>query len=284
METVTLNNGVAMPLLGLGMFQMRDKSECACIVNAAIRLGYRKFDTAALYGNEAVLGEAIRRSGVAREAFFVTSKLWVQDAGYDKTLQAFERSLEALGFDYLDAYLVHQPYGDYYGSWRAMEELYAGGKIRAIGISNFSPERLTDLCLHAKVKPAVNQIECHPFYQQREYLRLMNTMDVRLEAWAPLAEGSHSIFTNPVLTAIGAQYGKTAAQVALRFNLQRGISVNPKTVHEDFLRENLDVFDFVLDERDMEQLAALDTERSEIIDHANPSTVRMICGCKIKSA
>ena len=284
METVELNNGVSMPLLGLGMFQMHDKAECARTLDTAIGMGYRKFDTAALYGNEAALGEAIRRSGIAREEFFVTSKLWVQDTGYDKTLQAFERSIAALGFDYLDAYLVHQPYGDYYGSWRAMEELYAAGKIKAIGVSNFSQERLTDLCLHTAVCPAINQIECHPFYQQKEYLRLMNTMGVRLEAWAPLAEGSHGIFTNPTLTAIGERYGKTAAQVALRYNLQRGISMNPKTVHENWLRENLDVFDFTLDEADMERLAALDTEQSEIIDHASPCTVRMICGCKIKSA
>ena len=249
MEKVTLNNGISMPLLGLGMFQMKDAQQCAQILDLAIRLGYRKFDTAALYGNEKALGEAVRRSGIPREEFFLTSKLWVQDAGYDSTRKAFERSLAAMGLDYLDAYLVHQPYGDYYGSWRAMEELQLSGRIKAIGVSNFSPERLTDLCLHARITPALNQIECHPFFQQREYLRLMHQMDVHLEAWAPLAEGSHGIFTNPLLRTVGNRYKKTAAQVALRFNLQRGISVNPKTVHPDYLKENLDIFDFQLSKR-----------------------------------
>ena len=284
MKYVRMNNGVEMPILGLGMFRLTRKDVCSSVLADAISLGYRKFDTAALYGNEPILGDAIRRSGVPREEFFITSKLWVQDAGYKKTHRAFEHSLEALGLDYLDTYLIHQPYGDYYGSWRALEELSSAGKIRAIGVSNFSPERLTDLCLHVKVRPALNQIECHVFHQQREYLRVMNSMDVHLEAWAPLAEGSHGIFTNPLLTEIGNRYGKTPAQVALRYLLQRGISMNPKTVHGAFLRENIGVFDFLLDTQDMARLAALDTEQSGIIDHTNPCTVRMICGCKIRSS
>lgn len=281
METVTLNNGIKMPVVGFGVFQVPDKSQCRQAVIDAVSSGYRLIDTAAAYMNEEAVGEAIKECGAERSELFVTTKLWVQDASYDGAMKAFEASIEKLGLDYLDLYLIHQPMGDYIGAWRAMEELYKSGKIKAIGVCNFYPHVLADLCESAEIIPAVNQVELHPFFQQENALKLMKEYGVTPEAWGPFAEGNHGIFTHPVLSGIGEKYGKTAAQVALRWNIQRGVVVIPKSVHKARIEQNIDVFDFKLSDEDMAEISKLDVGRSEIVDHFDPNFVKMLHGLKI---
>lgn len=274
--TIKLNNGVAMPLLGFGVFQMNDAAECERCVVEAIHTGYRLIDTAASYGNEAAVGAAIKRSGVAREELFITTKLWIQDAGYERTRQAFERSLQRLQLDYLDLYLIHQPFGDVYGAWRAMEELYREGRIRAIGVSNFYPDRLMDLIVHNEVVPAVNQIECHPFCQQIETQAFLQENKVQIEAWGPFAEGRNNIFQNEVLRSLAEKHHKTVAQVILRWLTQRGVVAIPKSVRKERIEENFNVFDFELSPDDMATIATLDTKTSAFFDHRDPAIVKWL--------
>lgn len=281
MEFVTLNNGVKMPLEGFGVFQVPDLAECERVVLEAIAAGYRLIDTAAVYMNEEAVGRAIAKSGISRDELFITTKLWVQDTSYEGAKAAFATSLEKLGLDYIDLYLIHQPFGDYYVAWRAMTELYQEGKIRAIGVSNFDPARLTDLCEHVDVIPAVNQVELHPFFAQEEALANMRRYGVHPQAWGPLAEGKHGIFTDPELVAIGEKYGKTAAQVVLRWNTQRGVSILPKSVNKDRIAQNIAIWDFSLTDEEMAVIARKDLGHSEIIDHSNPDIVRYIIGAKI---
>lgn len=280
-ETIRLNNGIEMPLEGFGVFQVPDGDVCRKAVSDAISTGYRLIDTAAAYMNEEAVGRAIRESGVNRADLFITTKLWTQDASYESAKKAFNTSLEKLGLDYLDLYLIHQPVGDYYGAYRAMEELYKEGRVRAIGVCNFYPERLTDLVLHADVIPAVNQVEIHPFFQQDKAISYMREYGVVPEAWGPFAEGNHGIFTHPVLSAIGKKYGKSAAQVALRWNVQRGVVVIPKSVHKVRIEQNLDIWDFALSDDDMAEIAKLDIGHSKIVDHSDPAFIKMISGMKI---
>ncbi|HKV75960.1 MAG TPA: aldo/keto reductase [Gemmatimonadales bacterium] len=276
MQQVTLNNGVAMPLLGFGVFQIADAVACEQSVVDAIATGYRLIDTAASYLNEAAVGRGIRRSGTAREELFITTKLWIQRDGYAGTLAAFERSLKRLELDYLDLYLIHQPYGDVYGEWRAMEELYAAGKVRAIGVANFHPDRLMDLMLHNKVKPAVNQIEVNPFLQQRETQQFLQANHVQTEAWAPFAEGRNQIFENPTLLAVAARHGRTVAQVILRWLSQRGIVVLAKSVRKERMAENFNVLDFDLSTDDIAAISALETGTSSFFDHRDPEKVKWL--------
>lgn len=279
--TVTLANGVAVSQLGFGVYQIPNQTECARVVCDAIGAGYRLIDTAASYFNEEAVGSGIRASGVPRDQLFVTTKVWVQDAGHDATRASFERQLALLGLDYLDLYLIHQPLGDYYGSWRAMEELLAEGRVRAIGVCNFSEERLQDLCLGARVAPMVNQVEVHPFCQRPGLLALQRELGVAGESWGPFAEGKNGLFTDPVLTVIGEEHGKTAAQVALRWNLQKGQVVLAKSTHRERMEQNLDVLDFELSDAEMEQIHALDLGRSSFVGHSDPATVRMRWGLKV---
>lgn len=283
MEHVVLNNGVVMPLEGFGVFQIPDPAECEEVTWGALKAGYRLIDTAAAYGNEEAVGRAIRKSGIPREEIFVTSKLWVQDYGYEKGKAGLEQSLEKLGLDYLDLYLLHQPVGDVLGSWKALEEAYQDGKIRAIGVANFYPAPLADFCETVEILPAVDQVELHPFFAQPKALENMKAYGVQSQAWGPLAEGKHNIFTHPVLTAIGQKYGKTAAQVALRWNVQRGVSIIPKSVHCDRIKQNLDIWDFQLTEEDMAQIGTLDLGHSEIVDHGDPAFIQMLHHWKIHS-
>jgi len=272
MQKIKLNNGIEMPLLGLGVFQIADLDECEQTVLTAIKSGYRLVDTASFYQNESAVGNAIRKSGVPREELFVTTKLWVQDTGYEKTKTAFERSLKELQLEYLDLYLIHQAMGDYYGSWRAMEELYKEGKIRAIGISNFFPDRVVDLVAHNEIIPAVNQIEVNPFYQRVTEHELLQKNGILTQSWASFAEGKNDIFNNEVLTAIGNQYGKSVAQVTLRWLIQRGVAVIPKSVREERMVENLNIWDFELTSEDIDAIARLDTGKSVFFDHRDPET------------
>lgn len=281
MEYVKLNNGVEMPMEGFGVFQVADLSVCERAVLDAVEVGYRSIDTAAAYFNEEAVGSALKKCGVAREELFITTKLWVQDAGYENAKKAFETSLKKLGLDYIDLYLIHQPFGDYYGSWRAMEELYKQGLIRAIGVSNFYPDRLADFCVNVDVKPAVNQIELHPFFAQRNALENMAEFGVCPEAWGPLAEGKHNIFAHPILSKIGAKYGKTPAQVALRWNVQRGVVIIPKSVRRERMAENFDIWNFRLSDAEMSEIDTLDLGHSEIIDHFSPKTAKWLNGWKI---
>jgi 2,5-diketo-D-gluconate reductase A len=262
MDTTILNNGVQMPMLGFGVFQVPDAAQCEQSVYDAITAGYRLIDTAASYMNEEAVGRAVRRSGVPRRELFITTKLWVQDAGYDKTKASFERQIKLLGLDYLDLYLIHQPYGDIYGSWRAMEELYKEGRIRAIGVCNFSDVRFVDLAEFNEVVPAINQVEVHPFCQQNTIKKIMDEYKVQMEAWGPLAEGQRDIFKNEVLSSIGRKYGKTIAQVILRWHVQRGVVAIPKSVHRERIVENYSIWDFKLSEEDMNAIAAMDTNQS----------------------
>lgn len=276
-----LNNGIEMPILGFGVFQIPDAEECEKSVLDAINAGYRLIDTAAAYMNEKAVGNAIRKSKVPREEFFVTTKLWVQDASYESARKAFENSLKLLQLDYLDLYLIHQPYGDVHGAWRAMEELYQEGKIRAIGVSNFQPDRLMDLIIFNKVVPAVNQIETHPFCQQIETARFLQENKVQIESWGPFAEGKNNIFKNELLLSIAGKYGKTVAQVILRWLIQRNVVVIPKSVHKERIAENFDVFDFELKNDDMDAIATLDTNTSSFLDHRDPNIVKWLGGYKL---
>lgn len=280
-ETVKLNNGVVMPLEGFGVFQVPDPAQCEQAVLDAIASGYRLIDTAAAYMNEQAVSAAIAKCGVPREELFITTKLWVQDASYEGAKQAIETSMKNLGVDYIDLYLIHQPMGDYIGAYRAMEEAYKEGKLKAIGVCNFYPNRLADLCETVDVMPAVNQVELHPFFQQENALALMKEYGVHPEAWGPFAEGNHGIFTHPVLTAIGEKYGKTAAQVALRWNVQRGVTVIPKSVHKERMEQNLNIWDFQLSDEDMAEIAKMDLGHSEIVDHSDPGFVKMLHTMKI---
>ena len=281
MEYATLNNGVQMPLEGFGVFQVPEAAVCEQAVSDALEVGYRLIDTAAAYFNEEAVGAAIKKSSIPREELFITTKLWIQDASYEGAKAAFQTSLDKLGLDYIDLYLIHQPMSDYYGAWRAMEELYEVGKIRAIGVCNFYPERLADLCANAKVMPAVNQVELHPFFAQAGALETMKEYGVQPEAWGPLAEGKHNIFTHPVLTEIGGKYGKTAAQVALRWNAQRGVVIIPKSTHKERMEENMDIWDFSLSDEDMAAISKLDLGHSEIIDHTSAETAKFLNSWKI---
>ena len=278
MEYTILNNGVKMPMEGFGVFQVRDTAVCQQAVREAIDVGYRLIDTAASYGNEEAVGAAIRDCGVAREDLFITTKLWVADSSYDGAKRAFEDSCRKLGLEYLDLYLLHQPMGDYYGAWKALEELYKEGRIRAIGVCNFYPHVLADFCETVEIVPAVNQVELHPFFQQPKALTLMKEYEVQPEAWGPFAEGKHGIFSHPVLTEIGAKYGKSAAQVALRWNVQRGVTVIPKSTHRARMEQNLDIWNFRLTDEDMAVIAPLDIGHSEIVNHFDPNFVRALHG------
>ena len=281
MQYRTLSNGVELPMVGYGTFQIRDAVQCEQCVLQAVETGYRLFDTAASYENEAAVGAALRSSGVPREELFLITKLWVQDAGYDGTLKAFDRSLKKLGLGHIDLYLIHQPFGDYYGAWRAMERLYRERAVRAIGVSNFTPERLVDLCMNQEVKPMVNQIEIHPFFQQNTALRVMEDYGVVPQAWGPFSEAQKDIFHHKTLAKIAGRHGKTTAQVILRWHLQRKISAIPKTVHRERMIENLNVFDFELAAKEMESIAGMDIGHSEIIDHHRFSTARQLNSVKI---
>lgn len=275
MEHRILNNGVVMPVLGFGVYQV-EETVCEQCVCDAIAAGYRSIDTASAYLNERAVGRAIRRSGVPREELFITTKLWVQDAGYESTKRAFAKSLERLQLDYLDLYLIHQPFGDVYGSWRAMEELYREGAVRAIGVSNFQPDRLVDLILHNEVVPAVNQVETHPFCQQTEAAAVMASEGVQIESWAPFAEGRNNLFGNGTLVSLAAKYRKSVAQVVLRWLIQRGVVVIPKSVRPERMAENIAVFDFHLAPEDMDLIATLDTRRSCFLSHRDPETVKWL--------
>lgn len=281
MEYVTLSNGVKMPLEGFGVFQVPEAAVCEQAVIDAFSVGYRLIDTAAAYFNEEAVGAVIRKSGIPREELFITTKLWIQDAGYESAKKAFETSMQKLGLDYLDLYLIHQPMNNYYGAWQAMEELYEAGKIRAIGVCNFYPDRLTDLCMNAKIAPMVNQVELHPFFAQTGAIENMKSLNVQPEAWGPMAEGKHGIFSHPVLTEIGQKYGKTAAQVALRWNAQRDVVIIPKSTHKERMEENFNIWDFALSEEDMTAIAALDLGHSEIIDHSAAETAKFLNSWKI---
>ena len=281
MEYVTLNNGIKMPMEGFGVFQVPDPSQCEQAVIDAIECGYRLIDTAAAYMNEEAVGAAIAKSGVPREELFITTKLWVQDASYEGAKQAVKASLKKLGTDYIDLYLIHQPLGDYVGAYRAMEEMYREGTLKAIGVCNFYPHRLLDLCETVDIIPAVNQVELHPFFAQENAIELMKNYGITPEAWGPFAEGNHGIFTHPVLTEIGNKYGKTAAQVALRWNIQRGVVVIPKSVHKERMEQNFDVWDFTLNDSDMEKIAALDLGKSEIVDHTDCGFIKMLHELKV---
>lgn len=274
--SVTLNNGVKMPLLGFGVFQVPDLQECERCVLDALETGYRLIDTAAAYGNEGAVGSAIKRSGVARDELFVTTKLWIQDAGYEPTKAAFERSMQRLGLEVLDLYLIHQPYGDVYGAWRAMEELYREGRVRAIGVSNFQPDRVMDLIVHNEVVPAVNQLETHPFHQQGETQTFLRENGVQLESWGPFAEGRNDIFNNEVLRSVASKHQKTVAQTILRWLTQRGVVAIPKSVRKERIEENFKVFDFELSPEDVAAIGALDTKTSSFFDHRDPNMVKML--------
>lgn len=274
-ESIKLNNGVSVPMEGFGVFQISE-NECEQAVSDAVKTGYRLIDTASSYQNEEAVGRAIRNCGVPREELFITTKAYIQEMGYDRTMQAFEQSRKKLGLDYLDLYLIHMPFGDYYGSWRAMEDLYRKGKIRAIGVCNFLLDRLLDLCCNAEIRPQINQIERHPHYQRREDLQLMKELGVQPEAWAPFAEGLKGMFQEPVLAEIAAKYGKTPAQVILRWNVQQGVIVIPKSVHRERMEENLAIWDFKLDQEDMERIAALDKDCPSMLDTRKISEVRRV--------
>ena len=281
MEFITLNNEVKMPLEGFGVFQVPDPAQCEQAVLDAIASGYRLIDTAAAYMNEKAVGEAIKKSGVPREELFITTKLWVQDASYEAAKKAIQTSLDNLGLSYLDLYLIHQPMGDYVGAYRAMEEAYKEGKLKAIGVCNCYPHVLADICETVEIKPAVDLVELHPFFQQENALALMKEYGVVPEAWGPFAEGNHGIFTHPVLTAIGQKYGKSAAQVALRWNVQRGVVVIPKSVHKERIEQNMNIWDFQLSDEDMAEIAKLDIGHSEIVDHSDPAFVKMLHSLKV---
>ncbi|MHC5373138.1 aldo/keto reductase [Enterococcus sp. LJL120] len=281
MEYVTLNNGIQMPIIGFGVYQLTDDKETERIVGEAIKAGYRSFDTSSAYFNEEAVGRAIANSGVPREELFITSKLWVQDASYDKAKAAYQASLTRLGLDYLDLYLIHQPFGDYYGAWRAMEELYAVKKVRAIGVSNFDDARLADLILNNQITPALDQVETHPFFQQKTALETMKKYGVQIESWGPFSQGGQGIFTQPVLVDLAKTYQKSVGQIILRWHVQRGVVVIPKSTNPERMKDNLNVFDFNLSDTDMEKIAALDLGHSEAINYLDASAAEMLNGLKI---
>jgi len=281
MQTVKLNNGVEIPILGFGVFQITDPAECERCVVDAIQTGYSHIDTAASYQNEEAVGKGIKQSGVAREKLFITTKLWIQSNGYEGTIKAFENSLKRLQLDYIDLYLIHQPFGDVYGEWRAMEELYQQGKVRAIGVSNFHPDRIMDLMIHNKITPAVNQIEVNPFQQQIDTQKFLQDNSVQVEAWAPFAEGRNNIFQNELLLSIAAKHKKSVAQVILRWLLQRGIIALSKTTRKERMIENISVFDFELSTEDMAAITTLDTKTSSFFDHRDPEMVKWLGNRKL---
>jgi len=276
MQNVKLNNDVEIPILGFGVFQITDLTECERSVIDAIQTGYSHIDTAASYQNEEAVGRGIKQSGVAREKLFITTKLWIQRNGYEGTIKAFENSLKRLQLDYIDLYLIHQPYGDVYGEWRAMEELYQQGKVRAIGVSNFPPDRIMDLMVHNNITPAVNQIEVNPFHQQIDTQKFLQDNSVQVEAWAPFAEGKNNIFQNELLLSIATKHKKSVAQVILRWLLQRGIIVLSKSIRKERMIENISVFDFELSTEDMTAITTLDTKTSSFFDHRNPEMVKWL--------
>ena len=281
MKKITLNNGVEMPIVGFGVYQVTDQEECERSVVDAIETGYRLIDTAASYMNEEAVGRGIKKSGVPREELFITTKLWIQDVSYEGAKRAFDSSMKRLGLDYLDLYLIHQPYGDIYGAWRAMEELYQAGRVKAIGVSNFQSDRIIDLILHNKIIPAVNQIETNPFNQQIDSQKFLQENNVQIEAWAPFAEGKNNIFQNAVLIAIANKHNKSAAQVILRWLVQRDVVVLSKSVKKERMVENFDIFGFELSEDDMNAIKTLDTKTSSFFDHRDPEWVKRLSGRKL---
>jgi len=278
MEYVVLNNGIKMPILGFGVYQISDKKQCEKAVLDAIQTGYRLIDTAMSYHNEEAVGQAVAECGIPRNEFFITTKLWLADAGYDKTMKAFETSLKKLKLEYLDLYLIHQPIGDYYGSWRAMEKLYEDGVIRAIGVANFMPDRLVDLLINNEIPPAINQVEVNPFCQRTFDQQIMQKKDVQIQSWGPFAEGRNGLFENNVLKSIGEKYNKSVAQIVLRWLIQRGVICIPKSENSERIKENFNAFDFVLDESDMVLIATLDTGKSCFFSHQDPKVVERLCG------
>jgi 2,5-diketo-D-gluconate reductase A len=281
MQKVILNNGVEMPILGFGVFQVPDLAECEKAVTDAIETGYRLIDTASSYGNEEAVGNAIKKSGVPREELFITTKLWIQDAGYENTLKAFEKSLNKLQLEYLDLYLIHQPYGDIFGSWRAMQELYFQGKVRAIGVSNFHPDRIADLIANSRFTPAINQIETHPFHQQVDTQKFLEENNIQIESWGPFAEGKNDIFKNETLTSIAVKNNKSVAQIILRWLTQRGVVAIPKSVRKERMAENFDIFDFELSADEMQKISTLDTNASLFFDHRDPNMVKWLSERKL---
>lgn len=276
MKTLKLNNGIEIPLIGFGVFQITDLQECEQVVSDAISVGYRLLDTASAYENESAMGAAIRKSGIPRKEFFVTSKAYMAEMGYEKTKEAFEKTLSKMGLDYLDLYLIHQPFADYYGAWRAMEELYKKGLIHAIGVSNFPSDRIIDLCYNVEIIPAVNQIELHPFYQREDELEILKEYEIQPQAWAPFAEGLNNMFTNSVLTKIANAYDKSVAQVILRWNVERNVIAIPKSTHKNRMTENFNIWDFELSDNDMAEIAKLDLHRPQMLDTRNPNEVKRV--------
>lgn len=282
MQRLVLNNGIKMPILGFGVYQINDAELCERCICDAIETGYRLIDTAASYGNEGAVGKAIKKSGVPREELFITTKLWIYDAGYEKAKKAFEKSLKNLQLDYLDLYLIHQPFGDVYGSWRAMEELYHEGKIRAIGVSNFYPDRLVDLIIHNEIPPAINQVETHPFCQQIDSQKVMEKYKVQIESWGPFAEGRNSMFQNEVLESLAKKHNKSVAQIILRWLLQRRVVSIPKSVRKERIVENFNIFDFELSSEDMDKVLTLDKKESAFFSHRDPEIVKWLSTFKAK--
>ncbi|MED3961300.1 aldo/keto reductase [Niallia taxi] len=278
METVTLANGIKMPILGFGVYQISDLAECERVVGEAIEVGYRSIDTAQAYRNEAAVGNAVRKSGIPREEFFITTKVWISNAGYEKAKASIEESLRLLQTEYIDLMLIHQPFNDYYGTYRAMEEYYKAGKIKAIGVSNFYPDRFIDIAQFSEIKPMVNQVETHVFNQQKQAQQIMEKYGTQIESWGPFAEGKNDFFNNETLKAIGEQYGKSVAQVALRYLIQRNVVVIPKTVSKDRMIQNFEVFDFALTNEDMNKIEKLDQEKSLFFSHSDPETVEFLTG------
>ena len=279
--TAKLNNGVEMPILGFGVYQIPDYDECKRAVLDALETGYRLIDTASAYFNEKAVGDAIKESGINRKELFITTKLWISDAGYEKAKKGFEVSMEKLQLDYLDLYLIHQPFGDYYGSWRAMEELYENKKVLAIGVCNFYPDRLMDLAEHNKIKPAINQIETHPFFQREYDNEIMKNYGTQIESWGPFAEGRGDMFTNPILSEIGKKYNKSTAQVILRWLIQKNVVVIPKSVHKERIIENFNIFDFELSADDMNKINSMDTGKSLFFSHSDIELVKLLFSIKV---